>query len=636
VPQRLAVPTIFTKHQRHGAPRRLARLATCALILTSVLACAQAQSKKIVHTAEDLPRYTYKIDQAPSALLQADDATFDRFAAPVRADLEKTLADYDIQDHATLRDLLGTELEFQLLAGNQDAAALDTVHQMRALEDKPDAKLTAGLRLEAWLQTKQAHGDIPHDFAKRYAALIDPLPWDVVGNTIKEAKSNDEIVSPDLIIGSVQTHLDPGAEKSHELSNAAAWSLIGARARLKVILPLQTTGHDVLAAYVAKHDQPLPDIWAAREVTLTSADRLTPVRVAVWDGGVDPSVFPHNLYTDPHPGKYDAHGLSFDLDGFLTHGPLFPLPPAAQASYDAEVDLLKGFSDLESNIDSPEASAVKLKLRALKPNEVPDFLQTLELDSNYAHGTHVAGIAVRGNPAAQLVIARMTYDWKNIPTPPTEANTRRGVADYQADIAYFKQHGVRVVNMSWGGSAQDDEDALEKNGIGKNAAERKKLAHHYFEIDKAGLYAALKSAPDILFICAAGNSDSSADFDETTPASLKLPNLLTVGAVDQAGDEASFTSYGDTVLVDADGFQVLSYVPGGRQVRFSGTSMASPNVTNLAAKLLALNPKLTPTQVIALIRDGATASSDGRRHLIDPVASVALLKQRYGTTQAAQ
>jgi len=111
---------------------------------------------------------------------------------------------------------------------------------------------------------------------------------------------------------------------------------------------------------------------------------------------------------------------------------------------------------------------------------------------------------------------------------------------------------------------------------------------------------------------------------------LKLPNLLTVGAVDQAGEEASFTSYGDTVLVHADGYQVLSYVPGGRQVRLSGTSMASPNVTNLAAKLLALNPKLTPVQTIALIRGGATASADGRRHLIDPAASVALLKKQSG------
>jgi len=112
------------------------------------------------------------------------------------------------------------------------------------------------------------------------------------------------------------------------------------------------------------------------------------------------------------------------------------------------------------------------------------------------------------------------------------------------------------------------------------------------------------------------------------PSSFKLPNLLVVGAVDQAGEEAPFTSYGDTVLVDANGYQVESTLPGGALVRFSGTSMASPNTVNLAAKLLALNPKLTPEQTIHLIVAGATASADGRRHNIDPKRSVELLKQK--------
>ncbi len=85
-----------------------------------------------------------------------------------------------------------------------------------------------------------------------------------------------------------------------------------------------------------------------------------------------------------------------------------------------------------------------------------------------------------------------------------------------------------------------------------------------------------------------------------------LPNLLVAGATDQAGDEASFSSYGKTVLVDADGYHVDSTVPGGHHVELSGTSMSAPMVTNLAAKLIALDPSLTPQQTIALIRAGAT------------------------------
>jgi len=139
---------------------------------------------------------------------------------------------------------------------------------------------------------------------------------------------------------------------------------------------------------------------------------------------------------------------------------------------------------------------------------------------------------------------------------------------------------------------------------------------------------AIKSAPNTLFVCAAGNSDSDASFLQDVPAGLHLPNLIAVGAVNQAGDETSFTSYGPTVAVDADGYDVESYVPGGAKLKLSGTSMASPNVTNLAAKLFALDPSLTPAQVIDLIKQGATPSEDGRRHLIDAKRSVELLRSK--------
>ena len=140
----------------------------------------------------------------------------------------------------------------------------------------------------------------------------------------------------------------------------------------------------------------------------------------------------------------------------------------------------------------------------------------------------------------------------------------------------------------------------------------------------------MKGAPDTLFICAAGNSDQNAGFVGDVPASLHLPNLIAVGAVNQAGEETSFTSYGDTVAVHADGYEVESYVPGGARLKESGTSMASPNVVNLAAKLFALNPALTPAQVIGLIKAGADTSSDGRLHLINEKRSAELLQANTG------
>ena len=129
---------------------------------------------------------------------------------------------------------------------------------------------------------------------------------------------------------------------------------------------------------------------------------------------------------------------------------------------------------------------------------------------------------------------------------------------------------------------------------------------------------AFASAPEILFVTAAGNSNSDASFVEDIPAGIALPNLLSVGAVDKAGDEASFTSYGPTVKVHANGYQVDSVIPGGDKLAESGTSMASPQVTNLAAKILAVAPRLSPTEVIDLIVTTAERTPDGRRVLVNP------------------
>jgi subtilisin family serine protease len=101
---------------------------------------------------------------------------------------------------------------------------------------------------------------------------------------------------------------------------------------------------------------------------------------------------------------------------------------------------------------------------------------------------------------------------------------------------------------------------------------------------------------------------------------------MVVGAVDQAGDETSFTSFGK-VDVYANGFEVESFVPGGDRMKLSGTSQASPQVTNLAAKILALKPDMTPTEVKELIIKGSDEKQVGERmvRLINPAKTIAML-----------
>jgi hypothetical protein len=622
-------------------PAKIFLLASCACLalpLTGGAVAQTAAAKKVVKSQDDLPRFTYAVPGTATALLTADDATFNAFGAKVGADIDSVLAGYDIQDHATLRGLLTTKALLQMLKAD-DAGAAVTLDQITALEDKPDAKLMSGIRTKAMIKATQetnARSGPAYEaaYARAYAAALAPLPWAVVGNRVKESKASAQIITRDLVLGQAQADLDPTVAKSHQLSSELAAWLVNLRFALTRTVPVKPINVAVLTKEVAAKNVAKPDIWAAREVTLTAADKVTPVNVAIWDSGSDVSLFPGRVYTDPNPtAQTDPHGIAYDLDALPTHGYLFPLTPAQQAVYPSMRNDLKAFSDLQLSIDSPEADALKAKIAALKPDQVPAFFEQLSLFGNYIHGTHVAGITARGNPAIRLAVARITFDWKNVPDKPTEELARRSAAAAQAYVDWFKRNKIRVVNMSWGGNPAGYEDALEKNGVGKDAAERKVIAKRLFGIERDGLYKALMSAPEILFVCAAGNADSDSGFEESIPAGLKVPHMLAVGAVDQAGDEASFTSYGDTVVAHANGYQVESVFPGGALVRESGTSMASPNAANLAAKLIALDPSLTPTQVIELIVKGGTRSEDGRRNNIDPKRSVALLKARQGTAQ---
>jgi subtilisin family serine protease len=164
-----------------------------------------------------------------------------------------------------------------------------------------------------------------------------------------------------------------------------------------------------------------------------------------------------------------------------------------------------------------------------------------------------------------------------------------------------------------------------------SAEQRRQLAREIYNIGDVALRESIRDASEILFITSAGNSDNDVKFDEFYPSSYDYPNLITVGAVDQAGEETSFTSLGK-VDVYANGFEVESYVPGGNRIKFNGTSMSSPQVLNLAAKLLALDPSLDTAQLRSLILGGSDEKDLGSRRirLLNPAASVALLRQRGG------
>lgn len=613
--------------------RRAPFLAAFALASLSLAGRTQAPApaapgdgKPRIERAADLPRFTYRLSGPLEALVR-DREKFAPFGAELRRNVDSVLAGYDIPDKATQRDLITQLTILDFLEGRHDLALL-RAEQVRGLQDKPADKLLSGLRLraaataarsqpvgsDAW---KKATGDF---MARELAAM----PFAVVQNEVRELKASSELIGDALIVGNLRERLQPIVNQSGSLSSDFAPALISARYALTVLLPLKQTSIDVFTKYLNANQVAKQDIWAARDEALKPGEGKGPVRMAVWDSGTETRLFDKQLLRD---AKGQPLVIAFDKFSRPARGELMPIPAALRSRLPSMKSRSKGLSDLQSNIDSAEATEVKQFLSGMAPEQYKSAVEELGLAGGYMHGTHVAGITLAGNPHARLLVARIEFQHTLKPDPcPSIALARQEARAGQAYVDFMKKHRVQVVNMSWGGSVGGVESSLEECGLGGDTAGRKKLAREIFDIGRDALTRAMASAPGILFVTAAGNSGTDATFDESIPSSIVLPNLLTVGAVDLAGDEAGFTSYGPTVKAHANGYQVLSFIPGGDRLAFSGTSMAAPQVANLAGKLLALKPTLTPTELIGLIVGTAERTADGRRMLIHPKNALARVR----------
>lgn len=192
------------------------------------------------------------------------------------------------------------------------------------------------------------------------------------------------------------------------------------------------------------------------------------------------------------------------------------------------------------------------------------------MDDN-GHGTHCAGIIGAEGDNSEGIAG---INWK-VKIMPLKFLGRGGTGttnDAIEAINYAidrKKNGVnvRVISASWGSTSKSQ--ALEDT---------------------------IRAAGDagILFVAAAGNDGSDNDRRPHYPSNYDLPNVISVAALDRTDHLASFSNYGvKTVHVAAPGKAIVSTWLGNDYREASGTSMATPYVSGVAALIIASEPRIS-------------------------------------------
>jgi subtilisin family serine protease len=198
------------------------------------------------------------------------------------------------------------------------------------------------------------------------------------------------------------------------------------------------------------------------------------------------------------------------------------------------------------------------------------------MDDN-GHGTHCAGI-VGAEGDNKEGVSGVNWHVQIMPLKFLDASGRGSLRAAIECINYCiarKKEGVnvRIISASWG------------SNFGSRALRD--------AIRRAG-------EEGILFVAAAGNDSTNNDRLPHYPSNYDLPNVLAVAALNRQDGLARFSNFGArSVHIAAPGAEILSTWPNNQYEEHSGTSMATPEVSGVAALVLAANPNMTVEELRA-------------------------------------
>ncbi len=306
---------------------------------------------------------------------------------------------------------------------------------------------------------------------------------------------------------------------------------------------ISNPGHYIYVSEIGRMNKPAVkgmdmDVIQAWELLENNPPERKEVIVAVIDTGVDynhPDLAGHMWI---NPGEIPGDNIDNDNNGYVddVYGWDFYNDDATVCHY--------SYSDkLKMNIASNE--------------------------DNDDHGTHVAGIigaTLDNGIGIAGVASKVDVKIMSLKINGGPKGTGNLASAVEA-VKYATRMGADICNLSWGTSSYT-----------------------------ASLEQVMKES-DMLFIAAAGNTGDDNNNAPVYPASLKLDNLISVTFVDSAGELTGLSNYGsNTVDLAAPGEDILSTIVGNYS-SMSGSSMAAPQVSAVAALLYAYSDHIYPSEV---------------------------------------
>lgn len=181
------------------------------IVLLLITACSAAPRPRVDHP-DQLPRHRYPVPADVGSLV-VDAAAFGELARPLRATVERDLADHDIRDPASLKDRLFVLALLDALDGRWPEA-LARIDRIAAIEVVPARKAMTGLTIRVWADAR-AHGGTPEAFRAALERKLAAMPIELVRADLSMLRTMGQVFSPALcrrlVDDEIGPHLDGGA-----------------------------------------------------------------------------------------------------------------------------------------------------------------------------------------------------------------------------------------------------------------------------------------------------------------------------------------------------------------------------------------------------------------------------------------